>query len=57
MSDPVRQLSEAMGILPRYTDQTGLVRETDRETAAALLAAMGAEAATEGQAADRLAAL
>ncbi|MCT4683981.1 MAG: 4-alpha-glucanotransferase [Roseicyclus sp.] len=57
MSDPVMQLAEAMGLLPRYTDQTGLVRETGRETAQALLAAMGAEAATEAQAADHLAAL
>lgn len=57
MTGPIAQLAGAMGILPRYTDQTRLVRETSHETALALLAAMGVEVTTEAQARDRLAAL
>jgi 4-alpha-glucanotransferase len=57
VTDPIARLACAMGILPRYTDQTAQVRETGRETALALLAAMGAEVTTEAQAEDRLAAL
>ncbi|KNG92162.1 4-alpha-glucanotransferase [Pseudaestuariivita atlantica] len=36
------RLSRALGIEPRFTDVTGAVRETSEDTAAALLAAMGA---------------
>jgi 4-alpha-glucanotransferase len=57
MTDSIAQLAGAMGILPRYTDQTALVRETSRDTALALLAAMGLDIATEAQAEGRLAAL
>ncbi len=57
MTDPIAQLAGAMGILPRYTDQTALVRETSRETALALLSAMGMDVATDAEAEDRLAAL
>ncbi|NKX43774.1 4-alpha-glucanotransferase [Roseicyclus persicicus] len=57
MSDPIGALAAALGILPRYTDQMGGVRETSRDTALALIAALGVDAGTETQAADRLAAL
>ena len=57
MTGPTAQLAAAMGIMDRYTDQTAQVRETTRETARALLSAMGVDVTTEAQAQDRLAAL
>jgi phosphoglucomutase len=50
-------LSRALGVRPRYTDQTGRVHETTPETAVALLAAMDVDAASEDAARDALAAL
>ena len=56
MTDAIAALAGAMGIVPRYTDQMGGTRETGRETALALLRAMGMDVATEGEAAAGLAA-
>ena len=56
MSDAISALAGAMGILPRYTDQMGSIRETGRESALALLRAMGHDITTEDDAAARLAA-
>jgi 4-alpha-glucanotransferase len=55
MTDPIAALAGAMGILPRYTDQMGGTRETGRETALALLRAMGMDVTTEAQAAEHIA--
>ena len=57
MSGDLAALAEAHGILPRYVDQTGRPRDTSRETALSLLAAMGVTISNEAEAADRLAAL
>jgi 4-alpha-glucanotransferase len=54
MNDPIAALAAALGVLPRYTDQMGGVRETGHDTALALLGAMGVRVATEAEAADRL---
>ena len=50
MTDARLALALRMGVLPQYTDQTGIVRETGVETATALLSAMGLDAATEADA-------
>jgi 4-alpha-glucanotransferase len=57
MIDPIADLAAALGVLPRYTDQMGGTRETGRDTALALLSAMGVRITTEPEAADRLQAL
>lgn len=54
MTDPIHDLARALGVVARYTDQMGGTRETGRETALALLAAMGAPVTTEAEAADHL---
>jgi 4-alpha-glucanotransferase len=54
MSDGLMALAARAGIVASYTDQTRLRRRTGRETAAALLAALGVPAATK---ADRAASL
>jgi 4-alpha-glucanotransferase len=56
MTDPIADLATALGILPRYTDQMGGIRETGRETARALMAAMGVMVSTETEAGAHLAA-
>ncbi len=56
MTDAIAGLAGALGILPRYTDQMGGIRETGRDTALALMAAMGMMVSTEAEAEDRLAA-
>lgn len=56
MTDPIADLAAALGILPRYTDQMGGIRETGRDTALALMAAMGTAVTTEAEAGARLAA-
>lgn len=56
MTDAIAALAGAMGILPRYTDQMGGTRETGRDTALALMSAMGVDVATGAEAADHLAA-
>jgi 4-alpha-glucanotransferase len=54
MTDPIHELAQALGIVARYTDQMGGTRDTSRETALALLAAMGAPVTSEAEATDRL---
>ena len=41
MREAIRRLAELKGILPRYTDVTGQVRDTTDDTATALLQALG----------------
>ena len=57
MADALTRLAAAAGILPKYTDLTGLPRPTAPETARALLAAMGLPAETDEQAQGTLDAL
>ena len=54
----LRRLSDAVGIIPKYLDQTGTEwRETSAASRAALLAAMGIDASTEAAAEAALRAL
>ena len=55
MTDPITDLATALGVLPRYTDQMGGLRETGRDTARALLAAMGQDTTSDASARARLA--
>ncbi|PWR03619.1 4-alpha-glucanotransferase [Meridianimarinicoccus roseus] len=48
------RLATAAGIVPRYRDVTGALRETGADAARALLAAMGLPAGTEPEALDAL---
>lgn len=57
MTGPIAELAAALGILPRYTDQMAGIRETGRDTALALMAAMGEAVSSEADAAARLAEL
>lgn len=50
MRDALSALTEAAGILPVYTDQTGRERATTSDTARAVLAAMGIEVNTPADA-------
>ena len=54
MSDAITDLAGALGVLPRYTDQMGGTRETGRDTALALMAAMGEAVSSQAAAAARL---
>ena len=54
----IRRLADAVGIIPKYLDQTGTEwRETSAETRVALLAAMGIDASSEAAAETALRAL
>src|SRR5690242_14886583 len=54
----LRRLSDAVGIIPKYLDQTGTEwRETTTESRVALLAAMGIQASTASEADRALRAL
>ncbi len=53
----LRALADAVGILPSYVDQSGIVREASDEVRVALLAAMGLDAASEAGAKRALAEL
>lgn len=57
MADPVMALAEFLGVLPRYTDTTGTERITSRDTAEALVAALGHPLDNDAQAAETLAEL
>ena len=57
MNDPVADLAALAGILPRYSDLTGAVKETGRDTQLALLSAMGLGVSSEADTAERIAAL
>ena len=56
MTDAIARLAGSLGILPRYTDQMGGVRETGRDTALVLMAAMGVPVTSEAEAAAHLSA-
>src|SRR5436853_2412247 len=51
------RLAHRLGVLPRYVDTSGVTRLTSDRTAAALVAALGYDAASEASAARALAAL
>lgn len=55
MTDPILDLARALGVVARYTDQMGGTRDTPRDTALALIAALDAPLTTETEAARRLA--
>jgi 4-alpha-glucanotransferase len=55
MADALKQLADRVGIVASYTDQTGRRRRTGRGTMRALLGAMGLNADSPAEAAERLA--
>ena len=57
-TSPLQRLADAVGIVPKYLDQTGKEwRETSAESTIALLAAMGIDASTDAAAYKALRAL